>query len=385
LGIVSTNPAIVIGPDSGNSVAVALNGRVPVKIDPASPAINIGDYVTSSGAPGMAMKATKAGQVIGKALESWTPDSGKSTIMVFVNLSWYDPQAYLDDASQFVISVTEQDSNSTSTPTIIVGNASGTVLDNSNTATTPTVAAIGQNPISSASQNTTLSQNNYQIVGSDKLAITRVGVFSDLVAGSIRAGSIDAQEISISGVSLQDYLKNFLNSSSATSTSAIALDDIGDVTATASATSTEDFVSATWFDQLTQAVKNILQSLGLFIENGVATLKELTVDKFTAKQADIEQIQNDQIQTKQVQTEQMCISGTDNETVCVTKDQLKQLLNTTGTSMMTTKVFAPADGLSSITVPPAAADATSTVETIAPSDTSTSDLTTASDGSGTGQ
>ncbi len=43
------------------------------------------------------------------------------------------------------------------------------------------------------------------------------------------------------------------------------------------------------------------------LENGVATLKQVVADKFTAKE--------------------MCLEGDDGETVCVTKNQLKGLLN----------------------------------------------------------
>ena len=76
--------------DADNPMPVALNGRVPVKVSSSSPEIHAGDYITTSLESGKAMKATKAGTVIGKALESWTPDSGKSTVMVFVEQGYYD-------------------------------------------------------------------------------------------------------------------------------------------------------------------------------------------------------------------------------------------------------------------------------------------------------
>ena len=70
---------------------VALNGRVPVKMASDSAAIKAGDYITTSSEAGRAMKASKAGQVIGKALEDWNPNSGKATVLVFVNNFWYNP------------------------------------------------------------------------------------------------------------------------------------------------------------------------------------------------------------------------------------------------------------------------------------------------------
>ena len=74
-----------------NPMPVALSGRVPVKISNSSEAINSGDFITSSSEEGKAMKATSAGKVIATALESWTPNSGKETIMVFVNNFYYTP------------------------------------------------------------------------------------------------------------------------------------------------------------------------------------------------------------------------------------------------------------------------------------------------------
>ena len=77
---------------------LALSGRVPVKIASSSERIAIGDFLTSSDTePGKAMKATKAGYTIGKALESWTPCnnlaieqcSNISQIEAFVNLGYY--------------------------------------------------------------------------------------------------------------------------------------------------------------------------------------------------------------------------------------------------------------------------------------------------------
>jgi hypothetical protein len=76
--------------DEDNPMPVALNGRVPVKVSNASAAISPGDYITTSLESGKAMKAVGAGTVIGKALEAWAPDSGKDTVMVFVEQGYYN-------------------------------------------------------------------------------------------------------------------------------------------------------------------------------------------------------------------------------------------------------------------------------------------------------
>jgi hypothetical protein len=140
IGIVATQPSIVLGPESGMtpgykdrtasgsaSVAVALAGRVPVKVSLENGVIEPGDALTTSATPGVAMKATQAGPIIGKAMERFdgtstivaigTPEAdfssitqetatnsgalaepafadleaGIGTIMAFVNTSYADP------------------------------------------------------------------------------------------------------------------------------------------------------------------------------------------------------------------------------------------------------------------------------------------------------
>lgn len=78
-------------PDNENPQSVALVGRVPVKVTAESGPIKEGDYLTTSSTPGYAMKATKAGPVVGMALGSFNGDKG--TVMAFIKAAWYDPVA----------------------------------------------------------------------------------------------------------------------------------------------------------------------------------------------------------------------------------------------------------------------------------------------------
>ncbi|OGH21221.1 MAG: hypothetical protein A2629_02580, partial [Candidatus Levybacteria bacterium RIFCSPHIGHO2_01_FULL_41_15] len=102
IGIVSTNPSRFsllsdgVFEEEEISVPVALVGRVPVKVSTENGPINIGDVLTSSSVPGVAMKSTRAGQVVGKALQSFDgaqDDIGR--IIAFVNVSWSDPSVYI--------------------------------------------------------------------------------------------------------------------------------------------------------------------------------------------------------------------------------------------------------------------------------------------------
>ncbi|GEM_PF-6062712 len=97
IGIISTNPGVLMGSIDGENKEdkrmLALSGRVPVKIDQDSPTIEVGDFLTSSTKPGFAMKATRPGYVVGRALENWTPlrqgFGGASRIEAFIQLTYY--------------------------------------------------------------------------------------------------------------------------------------------------------------------------------------------------------------------------------------------------------------------------------------------------------
>lgn len=68
LGVVSTNPALTIGPKADNAYAVALAGRIPVKVTDENGPIRAGDLLTASSRPGYAMRATYAGAIIGRVI-----------------------------------------------------------------------------------------------------------------------------------------------------------------------------------------------------------------------------------------------------------------------------------------------------------------------------
>ncbi|OGH16333.1 MAG: hypothetical protein A2869_04810, partial [Candidatus Levybacteria bacterium RIFCSPHIGHO2_01_FULL_40_58] len=106
LGIVSAAPSEVIGGELAqagrNPRPIALAGRVPLKVSIENGPIKVGDSITSSSTPGVGMKATKAGRVIGVALEPYDSD-GIGKIIVFVNPSWYDPDIYIADNGSLII------------------------------------------------------------------------------------------------------------------------------------------------------------------------------------------------------------------------------------------------------------------------------------------
>jgi hypothetical protein len=107
-GIISTSPGFVMwgSLDATSSRLVALAGRVSVKVSLENGPIAVGDLLTSaSSTPGVAMKATEPGRVIGMALESLSDKDFENCdienslkiencelkigrIMVFINPHW---------------------------------------------------------------------------------------------------------------------------------------------------------------------------------------------------------------------------------------------------------------------------------------------------------
>ena len=100
LGVISTHPGFITNAIAGtvngtnnpntNQRPLALAGRVPVKVSTQNGPINIGDYLTSSSIPGVAMKATEAGPVIGRAMSSYNGTTIGSVI-VYIAPSYYNP------------------------------------------------------------------------------------------------------------------------------------------------------------------------------------------------------------------------------------------------------------------------------------------------------
>ena len=89
-GIISTAPGLTTGTldDPGAiPVQVALSGRVPVKVNTENGPIKFGDLLTASSTPGVAMRATKAGQVIGQAMSEYSGD-GIGKVMAFVKTDY---------------------------------------------------------------------------------------------------------------------------------------------------------------------------------------------------------------------------------------------------------------------------------------------------------
>ncbi len=90
MGIVSTKPGMIIGniEDAGAiPVLLALSGRVPVKVNMENGAIKKGDLLTPSSIPGVAMRATKAGSIIGQSMTEYIDPDAPGYVVVFIKNS----------------------------------------------------------------------------------------------------------------------------------------------------------------------------------------------------------------------------------------------------------------------------------------------------------
>jgi len=147
IGIVSTNPAAVIdetnitfGKTAGSNFNplkpyIALAGRAPVKVSTENGVVEAGDPLTSSGTPGVAMKATKSGPIVGKALEAYS-GSGVGKIEVFVSVGWYveplaqDASSKVSDLSSLnSINLENLTANSLNTQFLMIGDRKLSMLN----------------------------------------------------------------------------------------------------------------------------------------------------------------------------------------------------------------------------------------------------------------
>ncbi len=206
LGVTSERPAFLGGKNLGDgSIAVGLTGQVETFVASLNGEIKAGDILTTSDIPGVAIKTTKAGQIVGKALEDsnitdeskvvgfYDPDSKeyrskvgfpniplKSNIIrvvkiyALVNVSWYDPSAYLAQNGDLILS-----------------NGS----------------------------------NGYSVINSRNETLDNIGGFFEVVAANVKAGLVNASEvitntlivtsdsIIVNGQNLKDYIVSVVKDS----------------------------------------------------------------------------------------------------------------------------------------------------------------------------
>ncbi|MBI2036678.1 site-specific integrase [Candidatus Microgenomates bacterium] len=246
IGIVSTNPSSEsLGRDlfsvEEHPVPVGLAGRVPVKVSTENGPIETGDYLTSSSIPGVAMKATRAGQVVGKALESLKCDVGsenpdilnsrnqdnqnqenptsnvktfcQSKILALITLSFYNPDLLFTADGQLIAkeatysglanttNTTNTTNNSINPIEFFVGSLKAMLLDVQQLfAQTANIGQVKTDIISPLSSDTIIVDGQLTVKGdatiSGELRAESLEVSNDAtVSGTLRAKKIIAEEI----------------------------------------------------------------------------------------------------------------------------------------------------------------------------------------------
>lgn len=134
LGVLSTLPGLVLGdsqvPAGTRPVYLALSGRVPVKVSTVNGKINAGDYLTSSGTNGVAMKATQAGAIIGTAMTSFD-GVGIGQVLVFIKNGSSTGSNFDDENGKNVLMRWLDGSNSTIDNQVNISNEAGGVASDS--------------------------------------------------------------------------------------------------------------------------------------------------------------------------------------------------------------------------------------------------------------
>jgi len=88
LGVVSRDAAIQISTnDSPSTIPVMSNGSLYVLVSTQQGNIQKGDYLTTSTIPGVAVKATKSGYVLGTALEDYSNSNPSQSGLIAVDLN----------------------------------------------------------------------------------------------------------------------------------------------------------------------------------------------------------------------------------------------------------------------------------------------------------
>jgi len=91
-GVIANNAAIIfVLSGEQPSYPVITSGSVMVNVDTDNGPIKKGDLITSSGTPGVGTKATKAGYVLGTALEDFTPNKSEGKLRVSLNVHFITP------------------------------------------------------------------------------------------------------------------------------------------------------------------------------------------------------------------------------------------------------------------------------------------------------
>jgi len=106
IGAISTKAGKTLGLEADDRRLLGLAGRIPIKMDPASPPLVAGDYLTASpNVPGLAFRASPGDVAIAKAFESWHPptDDKVTPVLSFITEPSPTPVLNLEAMKNFTV------------------------------------------------------------------------------------------------------------------------------------------------------------------------------------------------------------------------------------------------------------------------------------------
>lgn len=175
IGVISTAPGLILGDSAGpgKKVYVALAGRVPVWVTTSNGPIKRGDWLTTSSIPGVAMKATKAGRVIGQAMTDYD-GSGDGQVIMFIKNTSYNgsnpsKDSFVSTADPHSLLISLVENNTAASSSVVIADRVVAGLD----IITPTVAA-----------RQLISSSLIGEIGSINLVIGREGGLQVVASGS---------------------------------------------------------------------------------------------------------------------------------------------------------------------------------------------------------
>ncbi len=242
VGIISTTPSIITGnnEDPGSrSVLVALAGRVPVKVSTENGVIKSGDYLTSSSVPGVAMKATKFGPMVGQALVGFDGDGYKEIInnqkvgitVAFIKNGFTNGLTNLADL--IASPPTQPDTTGTSPPPPTESPPSDSTTLGSSTTSSNTQPKDASPPdvgkellLYLMSQKDTLKQDSLSEIFTDRLAAGLEIISPRVVTDNLVLNSLEPADKNIQ-VNLADGGKFFVHFGDATTLPLVSIDQLG--------------------------------------------------------------------------------------------------------------------------------------------------------------
>ncbi len=200
-GVTSASPTILAGHNNGPaSTPVGFVGQLQVRVSTQNGNIQPGDPISVSDIPGVGVKATSAGPIIGHALASYTSTDPYliGSILVVVQPSWYDPAIEITNAGNLNINMPTTPQAGSNTHSIYqLNNSNGVILSSIAAYALATIANLQAGMV-----------NTKDLVVNDSASF-----LGTLQADTIQTTQLSANNILIAGVSLQDYVNNLIHQS----------------------------------------------------------------------------------------------------------------------------------------------------------------------------